>query len=159
MQVKDVMRRPPVFCSPEANLADAAQLLFKNACGCLPVVGESGHVIGMITDRDICVALGTKNARPTELCVWEAMQHKLFTCSPEDSIHCILKTIRSNKIRRLPVVDRTGLLQGILCLDDIVQRAQPNADKHEISFEDIVQTFRAITRRDSPGFVRRPTAA
>jgi CBS domain-containing protein len=122
-------------------------------------VGEGGNVIGMITDRDICVGLAKRGDRPSEVPVWEAMQHKLFTCSPEDDIHCALKTFRSQKIRRLPVVDRAGVLQGILCMDDIVQRAKPNASKQDVSFEDIVLTFQAICTQNSPGLIRKATAA
>jgi len=159
VKVKDVMRKPAVFCTPEMNLAAAVGLMRGNSCGCLPVVGEGGNVIGMITDRDICVALGTRNERPTEIPVWEAMQHKLFTCSPEDDIHCALKTFRGQKIHRLPVIDRAGVLQGILCMDDIIQKAQFYAGKHEVSFEDIVKTCQAISNRESPGLPRIAAAA
>ena len=120
MQVQDVMRKGAVFCPPDLSLAAAANLLVQNGCGCLPVVGEGGNVIGMVTDRDICIALAKRSERPSQIPVWEAMQRKLFTCSPGDNIHCALKTMRRQKIRRLPVVDRNGVLQGILCLDDIV---------------------------------------
>jgi CBS domain-containing protein len=159
MKVKDVMRTPAASCAPDMNLAVAAELFWKHSCGCLPVVGEGGNVIGMITDRDICVALGTRDARPTQVPVWEAMRHELFTCSPEDDVHCALKTIRAQKIRRLSVVDRAGVLQGILCMDDIVQKAQHSAGRSEISFDDVVNTYQAISKRDSPGLARKATAA
>lgn len=159
MKVKDVMRRPAAFCAPDMNLAAAIELLVKNRCGCLPVVGEGGNVIGVITDRDICVALGTRGQRPAQIPVWEAMQHKLFTCSPEDDIHCALRSMRRDKVRRLPVIDRRGVLEGILCMDDIAQKAQADAGRDAISFEDVVNTYQAISRKDSLGITRNATAA
>jgi len=159
MRVQEVMRRPALLCTPDTSLAAAAAELRRSGCGCLPVVGEGGNVIGMITDRDICIGLARRGEKPSQIPVWDAMQHKLFTCSPEDEIHCVLKTFRAQKIRRLPVVDRAGTLQGVLCMDDIVQRAQRYAGKHDISFEDIVNTYQAICTQNCPGLTRRATAA
>jgi predicted transcriptional regulator len=123
------------------------------------VVGEGGNVIGMITDRDICIALARRGEEASRVPVWEAMQHKLFTCSLEDDIHCTLKTFRAERICRLPVVDREGVLQGILCMDDIVLTAQPFASKQEISFEDVAITYQAICTRNYPEMIRRAPAA
>jgi len=159
MRVGDVMRREAIFCSPDTNLAAASELLSQNRCGCLPVVGEGGNVIGMVTDRDLCMALGTRKVLPSRIPVWEAMRHQLFTCSPEDDIHCALKTLRRHKIRRMPVVDRAGVLQGILCMDDVVQKAQSLAGRHDLSFADVVVTWQAISKRDAPGLPRNAAAA
>ncbi len=154
MKVKDVMRRPAVYCAPDTNLAAAAELMLRHCCGCLPVVGEGGNVIGLITDRDICVALGKRDERPTHVPVWEAMQRKLFTCSPEDDVRCALKTIRRQQVRRLPVINRNGALEGILCIDDIVKTARSSAGRDEISYGDFVNAYQAITKQDAPGPTR-----
>src|SRR5207249_11540387 len=69
MRVGDFMTSPAVFCRPEANLAAVAALMWDKDCGALPVVSEDGKVTGMITDRDICVALGTRNKRASEVTV------------------------------------------------------------------------------------------
>jgi len=119
MKVRDSMRKQPVICMADTTVAAALELLTTNRCGSLPVVGEGGNVIGMVTDRDIRAALGTRDVRPSQIPVWDAMQHSLFTCAPDDEVHCALKTMRRQKISRLPVVDRQGLLQGILCMEDI----------------------------------------
>jgi len=113
------MRKQPVICTADTTVAEALELLTTQRCGSLPVVGEGGNVIGMITDRDIRAVLGTRDARPSQIPVWEAMRHSLFTCAPDDEVHCALKTMRRQKISRLPVIDRQGVLQGILCMDDI----------------------------------------
>jgi CBS domain-containing protein len=149
VKVKDVMHRGVTVCTPEMNLAEAAAELWRNCCGCLPVIGEGGNVIGIITDRDICISLGTRDDKASKVTVWEAINRKLFTCSPEDDIHCALKTIRAHKVHRLPVVDRGGVVVGLLSVDDVVQNAQRYVGKEGISFEDVVTTLQAISARDS----------
>jgi len=150
MKVRDVMRKAAVFCGLDTNLAVAVELMCKNGCGFLPVVGEGGNVIGVITDRDICIALGTRNQKPTEVLVKDVMLPerytfpKLFTCTPDDDIHCVLKTMRMERIRRVPAIDREGALMGILSMDDIVLQACTRAGKHDISCEDVVDAYKAI---------------
>jgi CBS domain-containing protein len=164
MKVRDVMRQRAVFCNLETTLAAAVDLMCKNGCGFLPVVGEGGNVIGVITDRDICIALGTQNKKPTDVLVREVMlpeQYtfpKLFTCTPDDDIHCVLKTIRIEKIRRVPVIDRDGGLLGILSMDDIVLRACAGVGKHDISCKDVVDAYKAICAH-TPHRGKRPQTA
>jgi len=159
MRVLDVMQRPVVMCTADTSLAAATRLLKQNSCGCLPVAGEGGNVIGMITDRDISVALGTRDERPSQIPVWEVMRHSLFTCTPDEDIHCALKTIRRQKIRRLPVVNAEGAAIGILSIDDIVRKARKNAGRDGVSFEDAVNTYRAVCTKVLPGFAREVVAA
>ena len=150
MKVRDVMRRQAVFCGLDTPLAAAVDLMRQNGCGFLPVVGEGGNVVGVITDRDICIALGTRNQRPTDVFVREVVLSKqytfpkLFTCMPDDDIHCVLKTMRQEKVRRVPVIDHEGGLFGILSLDDIVPWACVRAGKQDISCKDIVDAYKAI---------------
>jgi len=139
MKVRDLMVQQTASCGLETSLAAAVDLMVKNGCGFLPVIGEGGNVIGAITDRDICIALGTRNRTASELLVKDLVLSKaytfpkLFTCTPDDDIHCILKTIRAEKIRRLPVVDREGVLQGIVSMDNIVLGACQFAGRSGIS--------------------------
>src|ERR1700757_3838413 len=123
MRVRDVMVKDVKFCNPKLNLAQVVEVFWKQGCGTLPVV-ENGRVLGMITDRDICIALGTRNATATETFVKDVVLPKLFYCAPEDDIHIALQTMAAQKVRRLPVIDSKGVLQGILCLDDIVMFAE-----------------------------------
>jgi len=141
MRVRDVMVRNVKFCSPEANLAAVAEKFWKDGCGTLPVV-EDRRVLGIITDRDICIALGTRNQKAAEVLVKDVALPKLFYCSPEDDIHAALKTMSAQKVRRLPVIDTNGALQGILCLDDIVLFAEEKAA--DLTYFDVVETMKSI---------------
>ncbi len=82
MKVKDVMMSPGQPCSPETNLASAAVQMWESACGVLPVINREGKVIGMVTDRDICMAAATKHRIASDSTVWETISGSLCTCSP-----------------------------------------------------------------------------
>jgi CBS domain-containing protein len=144
MKVREVMTYKPCFCGPGSTLEEASFLMRKNNCGFLPVVGDGGNVIGIVTDRDMCIALGTRNRKPSDVHVWDVMPRKLFTCMEGDDIHCALKTLREARIRRLPVVDRDGSLVGVLSIDDIVLHAREHLVRKDISYSDVEDTYKAV---------------
>ena len=84
---------------------------------------------------------------------------KLFTCTPDDNIHCVLTTLRTARIRRIPVIDREGGLVGVLSMDDIVLRACVHAGKHDISCKDVVEAYKALCAPQEVGTMRRSTVA
>jgi CBS domain-containing protein len=147
MKVRDIMTKTASFCGPESTLEEASFLMRKRNCGFLPVVGDGGNVIGVITDRDMCIALGTRNRKPSDIRVWDAMPHQLFTCMEGDDVHCALKTLRGARIRRLPVIDRDGSLVGVLSIDDIVLKAREHLLRDDISYQDVGNAYRAIRGR------------
>lgn len=146
MKVRDVMVEDVKFCSPEMNLGTVAETLWKEGVGTLPVV-EDGRVLGVITDRDIAIALGTRNAKAGDTLVREVALPKLFYCAPEDDIHVALQTMRAQRVRRLPVMDSKGNLEGILCLDDIILFAGEAAA--ELTYADVIETLKAICEHPS----------
>jgi CBS domain-containing protein len=150
MKVREVMTKTAAFCGPESTLEEASFLMRKRNCGFLPVVGDGGNVIGVLTDRDMCIALGTRNRKPSSLRVWDVMSHKLFTCMEGDDVHCALKTLRAARIRRLPVIDRDGTLVGVLSIDDIVLHARDHLMRKDISYSDVENTYKAIRGRLAP---------
>jgi CBS domain-containing protein len=143
MKVQDIMIKDVKFCHPETNLAEATQIMWANDCGALPVVDGEKKVVGMITDRDICIAVGTRDRTPSQVKVSEvkANPQELFTCAPSDDIHQALKTMRTYGVRRIPVVNNDAL-RGILCLDDVAFHASKRGD---LSYEDLVETLKAVT--------------
>lgn len=148
MKVKELMTASPYCCQPETNLGAAAELMWKGNCGFLPVVGSDGKVFGVVTDRDICIALGTRNRLPSDLTVSEVTpSRKLFYCSPEDDIHVALQAMQTGKVRRLPVITHEGALAGIVSMDDVLLRAEPMSvgKRPELSSDEVVRTYRAIT--------------
>jgi len=141
MKVRDVMVKDVKFCTTKMNLAEVGEIFWKAGVGALPVV-EEGRVLGIITDRDIAIALGTRNAKAADLMVKDIVLPKVFYSQADDNIHVALGTMKAQKVRRLPVVDEKGALTGILCLDDIVLYAEEIGG--ELNYTDVVGTMQAI---------------
>jgi CBS domain-containing protein len=162
MKVKEVMTCTPYTCRKETNLGEAAELMWKGNCGFLPISGPDGKVCGVITDRDVCIALGTRNKLAGEITAGEVSPDcRLFACSPEDEIHVALLTMREGKVRRLPVIDTDGKAVGVLSMDDVLLRAEPSGSGRiaELSTDEVVRSYRAINQRDLPQVVKKQTVA
>jgi CBS domain-containing protein len=146
MKVKDLMTTDVKTCSSDTTVAEAAHLMWEGDCGILPVVDE-GELVGVVTDRDMYIALATQNARASRLKVGAVATKKLVTCAPEDDVQTALATIRQARVRRLPVVGFAGTVLGILSMNDILLAA--GAGK-EVGSEDVVQTLQAICGHHHP---------
>jgi len=145
MTVKDIMKRSIVTCAPGDDVGTAAKDMHDRQCGFVPVVDAQGAVVGVVTDRDVCVALAIHKHRPPDrVAVQDIMSKPVFSCFPDENLKAVLATMARHHVRRLPVLDKHGHLQGVLSIDDIVQvphrRGAPTA-------EEIVETFREIALR------------
>jgi len=114
----------------EMSLRDAAQMMKDGDIGVLPVVEKkTNKLVGIITDRDIvvrAVAVG-KGADAT---VVEAMTTELFTAKPDDFAFEAIRTMGERQVRRVPIVDDAGVLQGIVSMADIALEME---DEREIA--------------------------
>ena len=146
MKVKDLMTREPRTCSPDTTLAAAAQLMWEGDCGILPVV-DDGELVGVVTDRDMYIALATQNARASHLRVGGVATKTVATCDPEDDVHAALATMKQARVRRLPVLGFGRTVMGILSINDILRVA--GADRG-VSDEDVVSTLQAICAHHHP---------
>lgn len=84
------------------------EIMWERDCGIVPVVDEGGKVVGMISDRDIGIALATRGRPAGQLLAREVPTGRLFTCSPDDTVQVALSTMQDAKARRLAVVDASG---------------------------------------------------
>lgn len=161
MKVQDVMTKTVASCRPDASLAAAAALMWDYNCGQLPVVDDQGKVASVITDRDICIALGTRNQRASEVSVGEVASRPAALCTANDNLRAALRTMAAERVRRLPVVDHEGALVGILSLEDVTLQARHHGDtdRPPVSFEDVMHTLGAIYHRVSRSAEHRPAAA
>ena len=146
MKVKEIMTPDAKDCSETANLAKAAEMMSQNNCGILPIVTVGGKVVGLITDRDICVAAAKNNKTLASIRVDEVISGDVYSCRPEDDVQAALRTMRENKVRRLPVIDAEGMLKGILSMDDVILGAQETTGGKaaELSYADAVRAYKAI---------------
>lgn len=153
MKVKQVCSRTVRCCTPDTKLSDAGWAMWEGDCGFLPVVDEVGKVAGVITDRDICMSTSTKYRPAAEITVREAMATNVLTCRLDDEIGTALKTIRRSKVRRLPVLDAKGKVQGILSLNDIAlaAKSEPSAGLSDVTYEDLALAMKAVCWRPAGG--------
>lgn len=151
MKVKELMTTDVKRCSPETNLAAAAKIMWEGDCGAVPVTDESNHVVGVITDRDICIAAATRPRTEGEIPVQEVMSKTLYTCAPADDVRSALETMKTRKIRRLPVVDQSGRLAGIVSIHDIA--AQSRLKGSDVSSDSVLDAFIAMTAPAQVGVI------
>jgi CBS-domain-containing membrane protein len=98
-------------------------MMEEQECGCVAVADEDFRVVGVLTDRDVCMAALRTDSPLSRLEVGGAMSINVFSCRPDASIAEAEQMMGQHQVRRLPVVDDQGHLQGILSLDDIAREA------------------------------------
>jgi CBS domain-containing protein len=156
MKVRDVMTKNVTSCHPEQNLGEVVENMWRYRCGAMPLVNDEGRVMGIITDRDMCIALGTRDLKASELKAADVAPARYFACRPDDDIHTALKTMAAQEVRRLPVTDEYGKLAGILSIDDIVVRARPGS---AINYSEIVRAMQTICESRTHGNTALATVA
>ena len=140
MKVKDIMTTEPRVCAPDTNLAAAAALMLDGDCGILPVV-DDGRIVGVVTDRDMYIALATRDERASRVAVRDVTQAPAIMCGPEDDVRGALATMKQRRIRRLPVEGSGGALLGIISMNDILLATGPNGSVGEDEVVDTLQTI------------------
>jgi CBS domain-containing protein len=146
MKITDIMTAHPVTCAPNTSLAAAAALMLDADCGILPVT-EDGRLVGVVTDRDMYIALATRNRRASEITVGEVARRQVFACEPDDDLHAALATMKQHCIRRLPVEGFGRTVVGIVSMNDILLAAGP---RHAVRNDEVVDTFQAICAHHHP---------
>ena len=149
MKTKDYMTKLVSVCRPEDNLAEVTAMMWEGRCGVLPVVDAEERVISMITDRDICIALGTRNLRASEVQVQEVVPSRVFTCTEGDDISFALRTMVAQNVRRLPVVNNEGKLMGVISIDDFLLHTEPG-EAGVLSLE-ALEVLQTIIENRRPG--------
>ena len=117
MLICELMTPNPICCSPETPLRRVAQLMKETLFGALPVCRE-GHVVGVVTDRDLVTRGFVAQGDPSLLPVSEVMTRNLVLVNDDDRIERAVELMESRKVRRLPVT-REGLLVGMISITDL----------------------------------------
>ena len=143
MKIRELMTKNVETAPPETTLAVAADTLYRKDCGAIVVTSRSGEILGIATDRDMFIALGTRDRLPSELTLADVMTKKPVTCSADEDVKNALDRMRRTKVRRLPVVDAHGRVAGILSLDDIA-RCAAGSNGANVSEADVMAAYKSI---------------
>jgi CBS domain-containing protein len=125
MRIKHVMTKDPTCCVPSDTVQHVAKIMRDEDTGVVPIIEneQSRKVIGIVTDRDLCMNVVAEGRDSCTTQVHESMTTTVVSCSPQDSVDKATELMRENQIRRIPVVDEQHQLVGIVALADIVGRA------------------------------------
>ena len=146
MNVSDLMTAAVKACAASDNLQRAAQIMWENDCGSVPVVESDGRVIGMLTDRDICMAAYTQGQPLWQIPIANAMTKEAYTVRQNDSLEAAEALMRRAQVRRVPVLDGDGRLTGIVSMNDLVRHAHQSRGRTDngLSGDSIAHTLAAI---------------
>ena len=129
MQVKEIMTKNPVCCTPDTPVAQVAQEMVKHDCGCVPVIETDARpkIVGIITDRDIVCRVVAKGENPQFLTVASCMSPRVVAGTAEMDMDSCCALMEQHQLRRIPIVDTLGFIRGIVSQADIARVCQ--ADK------------------------------
>lgn len=123
MSLNKIATKNVVTISTKSSVYDAAKLMRESHVGDVVVVEEQYGKkvpVGIVTDRDIVVSTVAFNLLPESVQVDEIMGPTLASASPKDSFYHVLTLMREHGIKRIPLMNEHGGLEGIISADDII---------------------------------------
>ena len=151
MNVQELMTRRVVTCRPDETLAVAAQRMWEADCGVIPVVESDGKLVGMLTDRDICMAGWMRGRTLDAIDIGEVMAKQVGFVRASQGLEAVARLMAELKVRRIPVVDAGETLLGIISISDIAPEAGRPGAKVERRAYDRSRTLAAMLQpRNDP---------
>ena len=148
MTAAEVMTSEVATCRASDSLNRAAQLMWERRCGCVPVIDDGDRVVGLLTDRDVCMAAYTQGRRLDDIAATVAMSQPVRTCLPTAALEDVEDLMMAHGVRRIVVVDADGRLCGLLSLDDIAKSGAEWDGKGEIDLERVTLALGEVARRN-----------
>jgi CBS domain-containing protein len=108
---------------------------------------ENGKLVGVVTDRDMFIALATRDTRASRLTVGEVATRDVLTCRPEDDVHAVLAAMKARRVRRIPVEGFGSTVLGIVSMNDLLLAAGP---RQEIRNDELIATYQGICAHHHP---------
>jgi len=141
MTIRELMTRDPCCCLPSDSAHRAATLMRRFDVGVLPVVDDEFHrrLLGIVTDRDLCLFVLPANHLPTEVTVEECVMRNPVCCAPDDDVSEALRLMCRHHVRRLPVVNAHGFLVGMVSVSDVVRHRAVSDAELEMAMEFLAQ--------------------
>jgi CBS domain-containing protein len=129
------MTANPKTCEPDHDLVCAIRIMKEENCGLVPVTQGNGEarVVGVVTDRDIALSLGARDAKPSEIQIKQVMTKDLVSCTPDVDAHEVSRKMQDGQVRRVLVIE-DGKLRGVISTADLA-RASSESGKDRIGEE------------------------
>jgi len=148
MKVEQLMTKGVSTCAPDDTLNQAARIMWERDCGIVPIVenAATGRVVGIVTDRDACMAAYTRGQPLSQIRVGDVMSTGVASCRALEDVREAEQTMRRAHVHRLPVVDEANQLLGVISLADIAREAtrEAGARRPEVTAVEIGETLAAI---------------
>lgn len=155
MNVEQLMSRDLKTCSKNETLDCAARIMWESDCGVVPIVDAENFAVGMVTDRDICIAVYTQNKLLNQIPIAAIGMKPVVTVRAQDPAQTAESLMQEHQVRRLAVVDEGGRLVGLLSLNDLARGVRRHP--RDLPTDDIAQTLAAISQPRARG-AQRATA-
>jgi CBS domain-containing protein len=121
--VHEVMTRHIRSVHPATSVEHAARLMEECDCGALPVIGDSGVLVGFVTDRDIAIRIVARGRDARYAIVADCMTDRVFACYANESVAECMRQMARHQVRRMPIVDERQRLVGIVAQGDLARHA------------------------------------
>ena len=130
----EVMTPDPVACSPEDSVKKVAGVMKQHDVGAVPVVesAASKRLVGIVTDRDIVLKVVAEGRAVDGATVADAMTSNPAACRADDDVERALALMAERQVRRMPVVDESGRLRGIIAQADVATRVNRDSRTGEL---------------------------
>lgn len=124
-KIEEIMHRVVWTCHRDDSCAVATRLMWEHDIGAIPTVDHEGRVVGIVTDRDICMAAYLTGKPIADIPVHLAMADRVITCNAGDTDEAVARTLAQAQIHRIPVVDPDRRPIGIVTLNDLAHVGAP----------------------------------
>ena len=145
MQVQALMSHPVVTCHVRDSANAAAKIMWEHDCGVVPVIDDSGRLIGVVTDRDICLAAYFQGAPLTAIRLDSMMSRELCTCGPDDDVMDAEQMMSTRQLRRIVVVDERHAPVGMLSIGDVARHVGRSPSAKQKDGQELLSTVAAVS--------------
>lgn len=149
MKIRKLMTKAPTYCTASCTAEMAANLMNQCDTGILPVVQDSLDLklIGVVTDRDLCLAVIAARRDPAHTAVNECMSRNAKCVGPDSEVENAVRIMAEHQVRRLPVVEENGKLVGMISLADLIEQEGISSEMLAATLKKICSPSRVMTVR------------
>jgi len=149
MKARDIMTSNPRSCHPQDKLCSAIDIMKESNVGVVPITDGTGgsHLVGIITDRDVALGMGAAEKACSQMTIDSCMSKQIFFVNPDDDISKVEQLMKEHQVRRVPVADSQGTLQGIISTADIAREAhkEKQEGRAELSDADVANVVEIVS--------------